>query len=101
MSAPVLPETVSCNGLGPGDTTLMQPKQRKFTDEIRQAILDAKGRGLSRYVIAKTVGASESVLSGFVNGKHGISSDLLDRIAPLLGLRLVVGRAFTSRRKPR
>jgi len=73
-------------------------KQRTFTDEIRRAILDAKARGLSRYAIAKQVGVSEGVLSGFVKGTHGISSDLLDQIAPILGLRLVVGRPRKARK---
>jgi plasmid maintenance system antidote protein VapI len=74
-------------------------KQRTFTDEIRRAILDAKERGVSRYWLAQQLHVSEGVLSGFVNGTHGISSDLLDRLAPLLGLRLVVGRPRNARRK--
>lgn len=73
-------------------------KHRTFTDEIRQAILDAKDRGLSRYRLSKLVGISQASLSRFVNGDSGISSDVLDRIAPLLGLRLVVGRPLKARK---
>lgn len=65
-------------------------KSKTFTDEIRKAILDAKKRGLSRYAIALEVRVSQGNLGDFVAGRGGISSDLVDRLAPLLGLRLVV-----------
>jgi len=67
----------------------------RFTDSIRQAILSAP---ISRYELAKRVGVTQASLSGFVNGKHGISSELLDRIAKELGLRLVIGRARKARK---
>jgi transcriptional regulator with XRE-family HTH domain len=66
-----------------------------MTDAIRRAILEAP---ISRYELARRVGVTQATLSGFVNGKHGIGSDLLDRIAPVLGLRLVIGRQHKARK---
>ena len=44
--------------------------------------------GLSRYEIARRTGVSEAALSKFMSGRD-IRTDTLDRLAPLLGLRLV------------
>jgi ribosome-binding protein aMBF1 (putative translation factor) len=72
------------------DTAAMQ-KRRGLTDQIRAEVLRAKARlGLSRYAIAKRLNTSEGSLHGFVTGRFGISSKLLDRLAELLGLRVVV-----------
>ena len=44
--------------------------------------------GLSRSEIARRTGVSEAALSKFMSGRD-IRTDTLDRLAPLLGLRLV------------
>lgn len=91
---PVPPPIASCVATNLGDTSGMA-KHRSFTDSIRAAILTAP---YSRYALAKRVGVSQGTLADFVNGRHGIGSELLDRIAAELGLRLVV--ADTRRRRP-
>jgi len=83
------PESALAPAAAGADTSVMR-KPKTFTDEIRRAILDAKKRGLSRYRLAREIGVSEGNLAGFVRGVTGISSAALDRLAPLLGLRLVV-----------
>jgi len=61
----------------------------KLSDEIRRAI---QSSGLSRYEIAKRSGVQQSALSRFVRGE-GLSTASLDRLAPVLGLHLVVDPA--------
>jgi len=65
------------------------PKHETITDAIRRAILEAP---ISRYELSRRVGVTQATLSGFVNGKHGIGSELLDRVAAELGMRIVVGK---------
>lgn len=59
--------------------------KKSFTDVLRQAVLDAP---LTRYAISKRTGIEQSALSRFVHGERGISSDVLDRLAELLGWSL-------------
>ena len=70
------------------DTTVV-PKRRTFTDSIREAILSAP---ISRYELAKRLSISQGTLGDFVHGRTGIGSELLDRVAEELGLRLVIER---------
>ena len=76
------------------DTTGM-PKLVTLTDQVRRAILDAP---ISRYELAKRLGISQGTLGDFVHGRTGIGSELLDRVAAELGLRLVVGRPRKARK---
>jgi plasmid maintenance system antidote protein VapI len=62
-------------------------RQKKLSDEIREAVLTS---GMSRYSIAKALGVAESTMSRFVNGKGGLSMEYFDRLAELLGLHIVV-----------
>jgi transcriptional regulator with XRE-family HTH domain len=68
----------------------MRTQKKTFVDSIRAAILDAKKRGLSRYAISQLTGCPQSSFSAFVHGRQGISVELLDALADLLGLKLVV-----------
>ena len=72
-------------------------KSKTFTDAIRRAVLEAKKRGLLRSMIAEAIGVGQSNLHEFVHGESGISSAALDRLAPILGLRLSVDVARQRR----
>lgn len=72
------------------------PKPKTFTDAIRKAILEAP---ITRYDLAKRLDVSQGTLSDFVNRKHGIGSELLDRVAKELGLRLVVVGPGTKQKR--
>jgi hypothetical protein len=81
----------------PGHTSAMQRRKRKtFTDQVRAEVLNKRRHGMTRYRIAKLLDTSEGSLHGFASGRFGISSPLLDRLADLLGLRVVVD----DRRQP-
>jgi plasmid maintenance system antidote protein VapI len=58
-----------------------------FSDQLRRAIDES---ALSRYAICKAIGVHQSTMSKFMNGKGGISIQVLDRLAELLGLTVVV-----------
>lgn len=65
----------------------MKPKKpQTLSDQLRRIIADC---GMSRYEIAKRSGVPEAALSRFFNGKTGLTTDTLDRLAPALGLHLV------------
>src|SRR5262245_14898694 len=66
----------------------------RFSDQIRQAVRDC---GSSRYVLAKQLGISESTISRFMAGNRGLTLDLLDKLADVLGLQVV----FTVQRVQR
>jgi transcriptional regulator with XRE-family HTH domain len=63
----------------------MAKKQKLMSDQIRAAV---KASGMSRYRIAKEIGIAESGMSRFMSGA-GLGMDVLDRLAALLGLRIV------------
>ena len=63
---------------------------KKLSDEIRVAV---NASGMSRYAICKALGIAEATMSRFMNGKGGLSMDFIDRLAELLELHIVVGRA--------
>ena len=73
-------------------------KHQTFTETIRDAI---KSAPISRYRLSQLTGISQASLANFVNGHNGISSDSLDRIAPVLGLQLVVKGSAETRRPAR
>jgi transcriptional regulator with XRE-family HTH domain len=66
----------------------MSEQRVKLSDQIRQAV-DASG--LTRYRIAKTLGIAESTMSRFMSGQ-GLSMELLDKLADLLGLNIKTAR---------
>jgi plasmid maintenance system antidote protein VapI len=56
-----------------------------FTDQLRRAIIDS---GMTRYRISQETGVAESVLSRFVRGQQGLTSDSIDRLMACLGLEI-------------
>ncbi len=59
------------------------------SDAVREAILPC---GMARRQIALRTGIRETALSRFVNGHCGITLTTLDKLAPVLGLRLEINR---------
>ena len=60
-----------------------------LSDQVRKAI---KGCGLSRYAISKQPGVSEAMLSKFMAKKNDLTLGTVNRMAPILGVRIVVDR---------
>lgn len=58
-----------------------------ITEELRRAIAEGS---LTRYEIWQQSGVDQAALSRFVNGKQTLTLEMLDRLAPVLGLTLVV-----------
>ena len=56
-----------------------------FSDQIRRAINFVRA---SRYWICKHIKVDQSTMSRFMNGKGGLSMDVLDRLAELLALKI-------------
>ncbi len=69
---------------------------RRFSDQIRRAV-DASG--MSRYAICKAIGFNQGAMSRFMSGKGGLSLEMLDRLAELLGLRVVADQQAQSNKK--
>lgn len=65
----------------------MRNKPTSFTNQIRAAI-DADGR--SRYRICKAASIQQPHMSRFMRGEDWIGPEKLDRLAAVLGLRVVV-----------
>ena len=66
-----------------------------MSDQVRRAIENC---GMTRYAIAKASGLSEGGLSRFMAGQRDMNLRTLDKLAPVIGVRLVVDRP-KSRRK--
>lgn len=56
-----------------------------ISQQVRDALIQSP---MSRYAIAKQLGVSQSLLSLFVSGKRGLSIEVLDQLADLLGLEV-------------
>lgn len=69
-------------------------KPMKISDVLRKAI---ETSGMSRYELAKRSGVSQAALSKFIHGRS-MNTEVLDKIAGPLGLRLTVKK---SKRKAR
>jgi hypothetical protein len=70
-----------------------------ISDQLRTA-LTAPGR--CPHAVAMSAGVAPSVVSRFVSGARGLNSETIDRLAAVLGLRMVDtgrGRASAGRRK--
>ena len=58
-----------------------------LSDRLRQAIRDC---GTTRYALSKQLGVAESTLSRFLSGERGLTLEVLDKLADVLGLQVVV-----------
>lgn len=65
----------------------MATKRKTLTEQVRAAI-DASE--LSRYEICKRLPLAQATMSRFMHRQGGLSMKTLDRLAELLGLRIVV-----------
>jgi transcriptional regulator with XRE-family HTH domain len=65
-------------------------------DQIRQAVEDARPKGLSDYALAQRLGWPRSVLSRFLAGGN-VTPERLDQLAEVFGLTVRPDRA-TARR---
>jgi hypothetical protein len=59
---------------------------KRLSGQVRDAV---DGSGRSRYAICKAIGFNQGAMSRFMSGKGGLSTDVLDRLAELLGLEVV------------
>jgi transcriptional regulator with XRE-family HTH domain len=72
-------------------------KTRKPADPMTAAVRQAiEKSGLTRYEIAKLSGVTEASLSRFANGQRGLNLASLDRLAPVLGLRIEIDQPKRS-----
>lgn len=58
-----------------------------ISSAVRQAI---ERSGLTRYQISQATGIDQGALSRFIHTERGLTTASLDKLAPLLGLRIVV-----------
>ncbi len=58
---------------------------RPFSQQIREAV---EASGMSRYAICKAIGLTQGAMSRFMNGKAGLSLEMLDRLAELIGMEI-------------
>jgi transcriptional regulator with XRE-family HTH domain len=61
-------------------------EEKRFSDQIRDAV---NASGMSRYAICKAIGFNQGAMSRFMAGKAGLSMEMLDLLAELLGLAVV------------
>jgi len=73
-------------------------KHKKLSDSIRDAIA---ARTDSRASLAKATGISESMVSRFMGGKMGLSTDRLDALAEFLDLEVVARKRTVKSGIPR
>lgn len=62
--------------------------------QVRKAIDDT---GMTMYALAKVSGVSQSMLSRFMRGERDLTLRTLDRLGPVIGVRLVVDRPTKHR----
>ena len=58
-----------------------------FTNHLRKAIRDS---GLSQYAIWKACGIDKGNMSRFMKGQGGLSLEMLDRVANLIGMTVTL-----------
>lgn len=57
---------------------------------LRRAIDKAERAGTTRYSIGKAANLPQSTLSRFMRGQRGLGLDVAERVADVLGLRVVL-----------
>ena len=72
-----------------------KPSRRKpklaasVCDSLRAALVEAQDAGVSRYRLAKDSGVGADLIARFQRGEKDLSGRSVDRLARVLGLRLV------------
>jgi len=59
---------------------------KTISQQIRQAITDSP---MSMYALAEAAGVQRSMLTRFMAGEVGLTLNTVDKLAPLLGLKIV------------
>jgi hypothetical protein len=72
-----------------GSYNLLFMEHVRFSDQIRDAVNASE---LSRYRICAEIKLSQPAMSRFMAGRSGLSMEVLDRLAELLGFELKVKR---------
>ncbi len=72
-------------------------EEKTFSGELRRAIHSS---GWHLHYIAKHVGTTPVVLDEFLTGERTLRSDMIDRLAALLGCTLCQNEVQASRDKP-
>ena len=67
-----------------------------FSDQVRNAI---KSSGMTRYMIAKESGLTSGALSRFMAGDRDMNLRTLDKLASVIGVRLVIDRPKRRRKR--
>ena len=85
----------------PPTTATRRPAPRRaaratFSDELRDAI---EASDHTPYALGKAAGVDPGILSRFLAGRRGMTSDTIDRVAGALGLHL--GAPARGRGRPR
>jgi len=70
-------------------TRMGSRRRRKLSDQVRAAIDDCE---FSRYRIGQLSGVDHGTISRFMSGERGISTDALDAIAEVIGLKVTVSK---------
>lgn len=73
-------------------------KPKGFFDQVRAAVDSA---GVSRNRICQEANIDRATMSRFMNGKCGISSAALERLAAVLGLDIVARKATGQEKRTR
>jgi transcriptional regulator with XRE-family HTH domain len=55
------------------------------TEQLKRIIRNC---GMTRYQLAQRSGVAQAVLSNFMTGKRGMTTDTLDKLTPVLGLKM-------------
>lgn len=71
---------------------------KSLSDQLREAIITC---GTTRYALAQQLHISESALSRFVGGERGLTLEVIDKLADVLGLQLISTVQKTRRPLPR
>lgn len=71
------------------------PRHVTLSDQLRPLI---ERSGMSRYRICKRIGLAQSAMTRFMSGERGLSMDVLDRLFPLLDLRVIAGRSVEKKK---
>ncbi len=69
-------------------------EKRRIAEQIRTAIDESN---LTPSEIARRSGIDKSIISRFMSGKGGLTLESIEKLAPVLGLRIVGGKRLKKR----